>query len=112
VKQVRPAKRRGFILMDTLFAILLTGAMVSMLVVAVVKQGHAERTLQRRRAAYRAVEDAADDLLAGEPLPAEARLEWLPDAPAQAPGYRWARVTDAGATLVVLAPEHAGGGGP
>ncbi|HVX83307.1 MAG TPA: hypothetical protein VH253_00680 [Phycisphaerae bacterium] len=96
--------------MDTLFAILLAGAMATMLVVTIVKQGHAEREMQRRRAAYRAVEDAADDLLTGHELPAEARVEWLPAAAGQASGRRWARLTDAGATLVVLAPDRSGGG--
>ena len=97
-------------LMDVIWGIVLATAVLMMLTVAIVKQSKAQTQLARDRTATRAAEDALLALQCGDPLPAGATLEKLPD-PAPA-GHTWIRlhVTDNGrpAELVGLINADAG----
>jgi hypothetical protein len=100
-------------LMDALFAILLVTILLTALIIATAHQRKATRALDDRRAAYRLAEDAANALLARQPLPASATVSYLPD-PAPA-GHAWARVSVPSASLITHAPSaasHPAGGPP
>lgn len=104
-------KRRrtsGFLVMEMVVALLMITALVTAVVMALAHQRRAERQLQTRRADYRQAEAAADALAAGQPAPAGAQVEWLPDA-SPVSDRAWARITMGSARLVTLAP-HGGGG--
>jgi hypothetical protein len=76
--------------MDVLWGTILATALLMMLTVSVVRQTKAQKQLTRDRTASRAAEDALLALQAGEPLPAGATMDKLPDAaPA---GRTWIRV--------------------
>ena len=103
-------RRRAFLLMDSVFGLVLITVLLTTLIIAVAQQRKGERVLSQRREAYRHAEAAADALAAGQPVPPDVRVEWLAD-PAAVPGHAWARLTAGQASLITLAP-HAPGGAP
>lgn len=95
--------------MDALLALTVVTILLTGLLIAVAHQRKVERVLQGQRSAYHHLEDAANALLSGQPLPAGARLEALP-APEGATtpaGRTWTRITVGRASLVTLAPQSA-----
>jgi hypothetical protein len=101
--------RRAFLMMDTLLGLAVVTVLLTALLIAVAHQRKGERLLQQHRAEFRHAEDAANALLAGQPLPEGARLEVLPapDGSAVPAGRAWVRLTLGKASLVALAPKNA-----
>jgi hypothetical protein len=102
-------RRRAFLMMDTLLGLTVVSVLLTALVIAVAHQRKGERLLQQHRAEFRHAEDAANALLAGQPLPQDARLEALPapEGSAVPVGRAWVRLTLGKASLVALAPQSA-----
>ena len=107
----------GWILMDTLVAILLIGIMAGIILVAIKSQALALRVLLDCRSAFRTAEWTFADLQSNRPIPNDPNIQVLPLANAAlTQTMRWAEVTvkykgirgqDEFATLVGLAPSAA-----
>jgi len=106
--------RPGFMMLDSLLAVLIATALLISLTIAIGTMRRSERRMADDRAASRRLEDAMTALQTSGKIDAGIQREDLPGAPA---GYTWVRLTipaqprQPAVSLVGLVPQHQAEGG-